>query len=219
MSEPGDPLRGAGIEFRPDRPLPFVLVEVDTRGYPVAPGEQVKVAQGEQETEVSLPGVRDLLAAEAPPAPPPPEEGPADPLAAYELLFAALESAVADYCSTTGRRERDREIQRVYRRLRDKPDGRDRNPLFGHLRAVLRVYMALAPVPAEDFEAVLERLVTSVRRMAQGGDSTHYLTKLTSALEELATQAEAEAAGGEGAAEAGPPAPGEVGEAAPEATP
>ena len=53
MSEPGDALRGAGIEFRPDRPLPFVLVETDARGRPVAPGERVKVAQGEQETEVA----------------------------------------------------------------------------------------------------------------------------------------------------------------------
>lgn len=190
-------LAAAGIEFDPEKPLPFVQVELDERGRPRPPGDEVVVRQAEAEVTTTLPAIGEALDAAAPPVdfgdgvPPP-----------YNLLFAAIEGAVADFCATAERTERDREIQRIYRRLRDRPDGDDRNPLYAHLRAVLRVFLSLHPTPPATYEAIFEHLLSGVKRLAHGKDSAHYVARIMKTLRQLEEQAEAEGAG-EAGGEAG----------------
>lgn len=196
MSQAVEALREAGIALDPERPLPFVEVQRNERGQPVVVGETLCVRQGEAQVELALPPVRQLLTGEAPA----PDFSEA-PEPRFALLFAAVEGAVADYCSETGRRERDREIQRIYRRLRDRPDGKDPNPLYSHLRAALRVILCLTPLSPAEYEAVLDRLATSARRLAVGQDSSHYLRAILETLEKLAAHEASPPVG---------PAPGDV---------
>lgn len=205
MSDARERLAEAGIEIHPDRPLPFLKVDFTSRGQPLAPGAVLKVQQGELETEVELPGIAELFRGDAP-AP----DLSAAPTEELAILFATLEGAFADFCEATGRQERDREMQRIYRRLRDRPDGSDRNPLFGHLRGALRLYMCQNDLSEAQYDAVLERLIQSVRRWAVGKDSVHYLAAVRQTLAQLAeqmekAQAEATAAAEDGSGEESPP--------------
>lgn len=211
-------LAEAGVEFDRQKPLPFLEIALNARGEPVAPGDRVKVLQGETEVEVDLPALGAGLT----------EGGEALDLSdgvpePFDLLFAAIEGAVADFCAVGGHKIRDREVQRIYRRLRDRPEGSDRHPLFGHLQGVLRLFTSLHPVPRITYVSLLEQLVAGVRRTATGKDSSLYIERIRATLAELEKkQAEAEAEGEAGAeaeatgekaeAESAPPAAEEGGE-------
>lgn len=207
MADAAATLAEAGVEFHREKPLPFLEITLNARGEPVAPGDQVKVLQGENEVEVTLPALADGLTEGG-------EvldlgEGIPEP---YDLLFAAIEGAVADFCAAADRKIRDREVQRIYRRLRDRPVGTDRHPLYGHLQGVLRLFTVLHPIPRKTYESLLDQLVAGVRRTATGQDSTLYIERIQAtlvALEKKAAEAMAEAEAAEGA----PPAGDEAGEA------
>lgn len=92
----------------------------------------------------------------------------------YEPFFTVLEATAADYCSALGRPERDKEFERVYRRLRRRPDGEDGNPLFSYLQAASRLYLSLREVSQAEFEAVVSRLRRSARTFALSLLSTNY---------------------------------------------
>ncbi len=96
------------------------------------------------------------------------------PTPEYEPFFLLLEATAAEYCDATGRPERDREFERLYRHLRRRPDGVDRNPLFSYLRAAARLYMSLPDVSRAEFEAVADRLRVSARTFCSRLDSTNY---------------------------------------------
>lgn len=90
----------------------------------------------------------------------------------YVQFFALLEMTAADFCSVTGKPERDVEFERLYALLRRRPDGRDVNPIFSYLQAAARLYMSLRDVSEMEFEAVARRLTRSARTFAMG--STNY---------------------------------------------
>ncbi|WP_224363812.1 hypothetical protein [Hyalangium versicolor] len=92
----------------------------------------------------------------------------------YEPFFILIEATAAEYCDATGKPERDREFQRLYRFLRRRPDGVDPNPLFSYLRAASRLYLSLRDVSRAEFEAVADRLRVSARTFATRLDSTNY---------------------------------------------
>jgi hypothetical protein len=92
----------------------------------------------------------------------------------YEPFFILLEATAAEYCDATGRPERDREFQRLYRSLRRRPDGVDPNPLFSYLRAAARLYLSLRDVSQAEFDAVLNRLRSSAQTFATRLDSSNY---------------------------------------------
>jgi hypothetical protein len=180
MSQTQAAVTPTAIAFHPDLPLPFVKIDLSERGTPLSPGARIQVQQGELEVELELPGILEQLTGEA--EAPDFSEGPGEDLA---LLFATLEGSLADYSQCTGRRERDREIQRIYRRLRDRPDGSDRNPLFGHLRGVFRLYLSVHPLSPAEYQSVLDCLIASVRHWAVGKDSCNYLDQVNQTLDRL----------------------------------
>lgn len=184
------------IAYVADRPLPFLKIDFSERGTPLAPGATVQVLQGDLEVEMTLPGVREQLTGDAAA---PDFTGQLEER--FALLFSSIEGSFADYCQTTGRRERDREVQRLYRRLREYPDGEDRNPLFGHLRGALRLFLWCNPLSPAEYDAVLGRLVDSVRHWAKGKDSCNYLDQVNETLERLMASQEAADAEGEAAPE------------------
>jgi hypothetical protein len=92
----------------------------------------------------------------------------------YEPFFILIEATAAEYCSATGRPERDREFERLYRHLRRRPDGVDANPLFSYLRAAARLYLSLRDVSRAEFEAVANRLRVSASTFSTRLDSTNY---------------------------------------------
>ena len=92
----------------------------------------------------------------------------------YEPFFILIEATAAEFCGATGRPERDREFERLYRHLRRRPDGEDANPLFSYLRAASRLYLSLRDVSRAEFEAVADRLRVSARTFATRLDSTNY---------------------------------------------
>jgi hypothetical protein len=92
----------------------------------------------------------------------------------YEPFFILIEATAAEFCDATGRPERDREFERLYRLLRRRPDGVDANPLFSYLRAAARLYLSLRDVSRAEFEAVAHRLSVSARTFTTHIDSTNY---------------------------------------------
>ncbi|ADO75221.1 hypothetical protein [Stigmatella aurantiaca] len=92
----------------------------------------------------------------------------------YEPFFILLEATAADYCSATGRPERDKEFERLYRHLRRRPDGQDANPLFFYLQAAARLYLSLCDVSQAEFEAVVNRLRRSAKTFSLSLISTNY---------------------------------------------
>jgi hypothetical protein len=92
----------------------------------------------------------------------------------YEPFFILIEATAAEFCDATGRPERDREFERLYRLLRRRPDGVDANPLFSYLRAAARLYLSLRDVSRAEFEAVANRLRVSARTFSTRIDSTNY---------------------------------------------
>ncbi|MDC0710815.1 hypothetical protein POL68_20230 [Stigmatella sp. ncwal1] len=92
----------------------------------------------------------------------------------YEPFFILLEATAADYCSATGRPERDKEFERLYRHLRRRPDGQDANPLFSYLQAAARLYLSLCDVSQAEFEAVVNRLRRSAKTFSWSLISTNY---------------------------------------------
>jgi len=85
-----------------------------------------------------------------------------------------LERVAVDYCARAGRVEKDMELERLYRQLQRRPDGRDANPLFGYLQAAARLYMSIRDVSSAELEAVAGRLARSAGHYTDGPSSTNY---------------------------------------------
>jgi len=96
------------------------------------------------------------------------------PPSAYEPFFLLLEATAAEYCDATHQPEQDREFERLYLRLCQRPDSTDPNPLFSYLRAAARLYLSLRDVSRPEFEAVTERLRRTAKTFVSRLDSTNY---------------------------------------------
>jgi hypothetical protein len=111
--------------------------------------------------------------------PPPMKGGPPEE---YFSFFFALEHCAALACEARGRPEVDEEFERIYRQLRRRPDGVDRNPVFGCIQRAARVYMSLADVSQAEYEAVMNRLSKSARTFHTHVGSTNYFENALSPL-------------------------------------
>ena len=68
-------------------------------------------------------------------------------------------------CALTGSPATDEEFLRLYTLLARRPDGRDAAPLFGYLRAAVRLALSLTDLTRTETEAILRRLARSARTM------------------------------------------------------
>ncbi len=98
-----------------------------------------------------------------------------DPPRALEPIFMCVELTALDWCGVSGRRVRDEEFEKLYSDLRRRPDGRSKDPLFGYLRAAMRLTLAIRPTSADEFEAITRRLARSARTFRTSVTSTNYL--------------------------------------------
>ncbi len=92
----------------------------------------------------------------------------------YIPFFAMIERCAGLICRARGRPEVDEEFERIYRQLRRRPDGTDKNPMFGYIQRAARVYMSLTDVSRAEYEAVMNRLSKSARTFHTHVGSTNY---------------------------------------------
>lgn len=166
-------LEKAGIDVTFTERVPVIPVEVEAGGKVVPAGEEVTVMSGEAVAVVTLKSIPELFTGAR--RPPSFDRGPTDE---YVWFFMLIERTVLDVCISTGRAERDQEIERLYRHLRRRPAGRDANPLFSYMQAAARLYMSLRDVSRAEFDAVAQRLTRSARRFADGPMSRNYIRML-----------------------------------------
>ena len=141
-------LTKAGIDLDFEAHLPLIPLDLDAAGNVAPIGDRVRVEGGGAIAVIDLPPVDALFTGQR--QPPSFSSGPTDE---YIPFFALLESTVIDYCRTRDQLERDEEMERLYRQLRRRPDGRDENPLFSYLRAAARLYMAVHDVSRAEYDA------------------------------------------------------------------
>jgi hypothetical protein len=106
------------------------------------------------------------------------------PTPEYAAFFALLERTVVEYCRVAGRAETDDELERLYRQVRRRPDGQDKNLLSSYIQAAAFVYASLVDTSRAEFEAVLNRLSRS---------ASHFRTGPTTTSESSATPSRADA--------------------------
>ncbi len=159
----------AGIDPSMERLFLSVPIRVDGGGEAIPIGEEVPVLSGEMAVVLRLKRISELFVGSA--VPPSFSSGPTP---AYVLFFALIERTAIDFCSCTGKIERDQEFERLYRHLRRRPDGQDYNPLFSYIQAAARLYMSLRDVSRAEFEGVAHRLCLSASHFAMGATSTNY---------------------------------------------
>ena len=133
------------------------------------PGFALIVGDGKKSHSMALKPCSALFAGSRQPPPmhgEPPEE--------YTAFFATIETAAALACAASGHAEPDDEFERLYRYLKKRPDGIDRNPMFAALQDAARLYMSLHDVSQAEYEAVMDRLSRSARTFSLGKGSTNY---------------------------------------------
>lgn len=112
---------------------------------------------------------------------PPSLEG--EPPDEYLDFFVILESTLARACALDGHAQTDDEVERLFRYLKKRPDGVDRNPIFAVLQQAARLYMSLRPTSRAEYEAVMDRLSRSARTFSLGkGSRNYYLNVLVPLL-------------------------------------
>lgn len=103
----------------------------------------------------------------------------------YLPFLASIERTALEYCQISGRIVSDEEFHRLYKQLKQKPDSRDRNPMFSYLQAAVRAYMAITPVSKQELRAVVGRLLRSAKTFRMSKRSTNYYDHALSSLDEL----------------------------------
>jgi hypothetical protein len=165
-----DTLTQAGLDVSLTHCLPTIPVAMTEDGKLAPIGEEITVQSHGHTVCVRLKSVAALCTGTT--RPPDFSAGPTD---AYMPFFMLLEHTVVAVCARAGHDEKDAEIERVYRQLRRRPDGKDANPLHGYLQAAARLYLSIHDTSEAEYEAVLGRLARSAGRYADGASSTNYL--------------------------------------------
>lgn len=96
----------------------------------------------------------------------------------HDAFLHLLQSTAVTYCTAMGTPETDAEFERLYRMLRQRPDGLDAHPLFSYLQGAARLYMSLRGVSRTEYEALLQRLGKLAQSFRSHADSTGYHDKL-----------------------------------------
>jgi hypothetical protein len=165
-------LRRAGLELDwPERLQVPIQFGPDGRAVPL--GEEVPVADDSWTmTHVKLKPVSRLwTVAERTPFPlrTPPH---------HEAFLHLLQSTAFVYCTAMDKPETDAEFERLYRMLRERPDGQDAHPLFSYLQGAARLYMSLRDVSRVEYESLLQRLGRLAQRFRSHQGSTNYHSKV-----------------------------------------
>ncbi|HEX8824045.1 MAG TPA: hypothetical protein VF794_29265 [Archangium sp.] len=165
-------LERAGLEL--DRPeLLQVPIQFGDYGRPIPPGEEVPVAD-ERWTmaHVKLKPISQLWTST--------EMTPflLRTPTHHEGFLYLLQSTASIYCTSTGRPVTDAEFERLYRQLRQKPDGEDAHPLFSYLQGAARLYLSLRDVSRAEYETMTHRLSKLARRFCSHVGSTNYHRKV-----------------------------------------
>jgi hypothetical protein len=129
---------------------------------------EIIVDQGEKATTWEAPGLRDLFRGNA--VPPSMERYPEE----YVPCFAFYEQHFLTACQGLGDRT-DQEMEEVYAMLRRRPDGKSMGVLHDFLWQVSALLLALRPLSAAEFEAVVGRLERSARTWALRPVSRNYI--------------------------------------------
>jgi hypothetical protein len=170
-----DTLHSAGMDLTltVTDTMPILPVKLDGDGNLVPVGDEVAVLSDGKTALVKLKSIPALFTGDR--RPPDFTGGPTDE---YLFFFAMIERTAADCCTVTGRVEKDAELERLFRLLRKRPDGKDANPVFSYLQAAARLYLSLRDGSAAEFDAVVARLARSAGRYADGPSSTNYFRLL-----------------------------------------
>jgi hypothetical protein len=165
-------LEEAGMDLTFTDELLHIGMCTDADDRPISFDDDVPVLaiSGHDVCAVTLRPAGQLFVGDA--CPPDLARGPTDE---YFWFFYMIEVTASDYCEVADRPEPDQEFKRLYRLLGRRPDARDWNPLFSHLRAAARLYMSIRDVSRREFEAVMARLEKSARRWGEGYGSTNYV--------------------------------------------
>lgn len=180
MSAPLALPEGLSTAFSPGSrlALPQIFIRASEAGRPLPVADPVQVHFNGQDLELPLLPIRELFRGDAR-APDLSGEPPREFMPAFFLV----ERTIALYCDIDRRDETDQEMERLLAQLKRRPDGKDRNPLFGYIRAAFRLYMSAVPTSQAVFEAMVQRLVRSARVFSQGDISRNYLGTLRRTVE------------------------------------
>ncbi|MCY1076807.1 hypothetical protein [Archangium lansingense] len=96
----------------------------------------------------------------------------------HEAFLHLLQSTAVIYCTAMDKPETDAEFERLYRMLRQRPDGLDCHPLFSYLQGAARLYMSLRSVSRAEYEALLQRLGKLAQSFRSHEDSINYHDKV-----------------------------------------
>jgi len=162
-------LESAGLDTSLATGSAHVHIVVDERGSIVPLRGQIALVVGEQLVSLTLRPLSESFTGNV--EPPSFANGPTPK---YLPFFALLERTVIEYCRAARRREYDEELERLYRQLRRRPDGEDKNPLFAYIQAAARVYVSLVDTSRAEFDAVLNRLSRSASHFRTSPMSTNY---------------------------------------------
>lgn len=163
----------SGINVREELMEIHVPIAVDDHQKVVGLGDEVPVNAQEKIVMVRPRPVRDLFVGNRQP---PTMAG--DYLEAFVPFFFMLERAAADYCSVRGQPVYDMEFESLYAELRRRPDGRNPHALFSYLRAASQVYLSLTDTSEDEFNAVVGKLLSSVRTWKGHATSTNYWNRV-----------------------------------------
>jgi hypothetical protein len=172
-------LSAAGLNVDMDDRAPLPTIRLDQGSGDPLPPEQdglITVRSGNATCQVTLEPIGRLFTGEA--RAPDLSNSP-EP---YETFLAVFELTAANYCAATQRVPTDDEFARLYKLLRNKPDGWDRNPLFGYLQAAAKVYLSLRDVSRHEFRAVVGRLAKSAKTFRLSKRSCNYYANALGSL-------------------------------------
>jgi len=165
-----DKLENAGIDTSFHAKVLAIPIRVNGNKEPIPIQDEISVLGGEIVVpRVGLKRISKLFTGNV--QPPSFQKGPTPE---YMWFFLLIEKTAVDFCSCTGRIERDVEFEKLYTQLRRRPDGRDPNPLFSYIQAAARLYMSIRDVSQAEFEGVVSRLARSARAHSMGPTSRNY---------------------------------------------
>jgi hypothetical protein len=136
------------------------------------------IAEGKAACAWDAPDLRELFRGDKKPPImgdyPPPE---------YDPFFAFIEMHMITVCNALGDKT-DQEFLELYSAMRRRPDGRSLGVVHDFLWQVCALLLAMQPLSALEYEAIMGRLVRSARTFSRGLVSRNYIPSLRSVFEQ-----------------------------------
>ncbi len=134
------------------------------------PDEPVLVGNRGIQAQIPLKPITELFTGSA--IPPGFSDGPTPD---YLFFFLTVEHAALAGSRAASAPEKDLEFNRVFRKLKRRPNDTDGNPIFSLVQAACRLYMSLKDVSRAEFEGVISRLAKSAKTFSSGPSSINYI--------------------------------------------